>query len=79
MPVFSVYYYKMMKMMLLQKTLELDKSALGICRGIQFINAALGGALYQDISAQHPSAVEHHQSAPYDIPVHKVTGRHLTC
>lgn len=52
--------------------LEQDKSVLGICRGIQFINAALGGTLYQDLPTQYESTIEHHQSAPYNIPVHKV-------
>ena len=50
-----------------------DKPVLGICRGIQFINAALGGTLYQDLPAQHPSEVNHHQSPPYDVPVHDVS------
>ena len=49
-----------------------DKPILGICRGIQFINAILGGTLYQDITKQHPSSIEHHQVPPYDIPVHEV-------
>ena len=48
------------------------KPVLGICRGIQFINAALGGTLYQDLPLQHSSDIEHHQSPPYDIPVHEV-------
>lgn len=61
-----------METVILRKSLELDKSVLGICRGIQFINAALGGTLYQDIPTQYPSDIEHHQSAPYDIPIHKV-------
>lgn len=61
-----------MEMALLRLAIQYDKSVLGICRGIQFINAALGGTLYQDIPSQHPSELEHHQSAPYDIPVHKV-------
>lgn len=58
---------------LLKKAMVLDKPLLGICRGIQFINAALGGSLYQDIPSQHPSGVEHHQSPPYDRPSHEVT------
>ena len=58
---------------LLKKAMVLEKSVLGICRGIQFINAALGGSLYQDIPREHPSAVEHHQSPPYDKPSHEVT------
>lgn len=49
-----------------------DKAILGICRGIQFINAMLGGTLYQDISTQKPSDIEHHQLPPYDNPIHKV-------
>ena len=61
-----------MERLLLKKAMLLDKPVLGICRGIQFINAALGGSLYQDIPSQHPSAVEHHQSPPYDKPSHEV-------
>ena len=62
-----------MESIVLKLALEADKSILGICRGIQFINAALGGTLYQDIPLQHPSGVDHHQKAPYDIPAHIVT------
>ena len=57
----------------LREAIADDKPVLGICRGIQFINAALGGTLYQDIPVQHPSETEHHQTAPYDIPSHTVT------
>ncbi|MCM1252846.1 MAG: gamma-glutamyl-gamma-aminobutyrate hydrolase family protein [Clostridium sp.] len=49
-----------------------DKAVLGICRGIQFINAALGGNLYQDIPLQHPSKIEHHMPPPYDEVCHTV-------
>ena len=62
----------MMERIVLEKALKADKPILGICRGIQFINAALGGTLYQDIPSQHPSETEHRQKAPYDIPVHNV-------
>lgn len=62
-----------MESIVLKHALEADKSILGICRGIQFINAALGGTLYQDIKLQHPSGIEHHQQAPYDVPAHEVT------
>lgn len=50
-----------------------DKPVLGICRGIQFINAKLGGTLYQDLPSQHPSKIGHHQNPPYDVPVHTVS------
>jgi putative glutamine amidotransferase len=35
---------------------------LGICRGIQLLNIALGGTLYQDIPAEIPGALDHYAS-----------------
>ncbi|NPA92794.1 MAG: gamma-glutamyl-gamma-aminobutyrate hydrolase family protein [Chloroflexi bacterium] len=32
---------------------------LGICRGIQVINVALGGSLYEDLPSQYPNALAH--------------------
>lgn len=61
-----------MESILLRKVLEIDKPVLGICRGIQFLNAALGGSLYQDLPYQHPSDVIHHQAPPYSVPAHTV-------
>ena len=61
-----------MERLVLEFALKGHKSILGICRGIQFLNVALGGTLYQDLPTQHLSETEHHQSAPYDIPIHKV-------
>ena len=57
---------------ILEEALGANKPLLGICRGIQFINAKLGGTLYQDIPTQHPSGVAHNQRPPYDVPVHDV-------
>ena len=34
---------------------------LGICRGIQLLNVALGGTLYQDLSSQMPGCLGHRQ------------------
>ena len=41
-----------------------DKPILAICRGIQVLNAALGGSLYQDIASQCPGSHQHTQKAP---------------
>lgn len=61
-----------MELALLDCALALDKPVLGICRGIQFLNAALGGTLYQDIPAQLSTELEHRQTPPYDRPIHTV-------
>ena len=61
-----------MEQMLLKNAMQLDKPILGICRGIQFINVALGGTLWQDIPSQFSSNVNHCQKPPYDKPVHDV-------
>lgn len=61
-----------METIVLRKAMEADKPILGICRGLQFINAALGGTLYQDLPLQHPSGVNHHGKKPYDAPDHEV-------
>lgn len=61
-----------MESYILKKTIQINKPVLGICRGIQFINAALGGTLYQNLPTQFETETEHHQNPPYDVPVHKV-------
>jgi len=47
---------------------------LGICRGIQVINVALGGKLYTDIRDQHPGALRHDMAPgfPRDLIAHPV-------
>ena len=74
-PVENVCSCKMrddMEQIVLKKAIETDKPVLGICRGIQFINAALGGTLYQDLPTQYLTETDHHQQPPYDVPVHSV-------
>ncbi|MBR0381430.1 MAG: gamma-glutamyl-gamma-aminobutyrate hydrolase family protein [Eubacterium sp.] len=62
-----------MEKVILKEAIKTDKPLLGICRGIQFINAVLGGTLYQDLPGQRPSDIDHHQQPPYDRPVHRVS------
>ena len=62
-----------MEFALLEKAMECNKPILGICRGLQVINVALGGTLYQDIPSQYISKTNHHMKAPYDREQHKVT------
>lgn len=45
---------------------------LGICRGLQIMNVALGGDLYQDIPSQAESAVGHAQKTLREGPWHEV-------
>ncbi len=45
---------------------------LAICRGIQLLNVALGGSLYQDISRQVPGAINHQQNADKGTTTHLV-------
>lgn len=61
-----------MEAALLPMAIAADVPVLGICRGIQVINALLGGTLWQDLPMQMPFIVEHHGHAPYDVPVHAV-------
>jgi putative glutamine amidotransferase len=35
------------------------KPVLGVCRGMQLINVAAGGTLYQDLAEQMPGAIKH--------------------
>ena len=51
---------------LMKNVLELDKPILGVCRGSQTLNIALGGDMYQDIYSQKNSRelLQHQQKAP---------------
>jgi putative glutamine amidotransferase len=48
---------------------------LGICRGMQLMNVALGGTLYEDVLAQHPGGIKHQYwpDMPRDRLSHEVT------
>jgi len=46
------------------------KPVFGICRGLQLINVAFGGTLYQDIPTQRPQALTHRDAVAYDLNFH---------
>ena len=54
---------------------EQAKPMLGICRGIQVFNAALGGSLYLDVPSQRPGPVRHNTASelPHDHLAHRVS------
>ncbi|MGL5980504.1 MAG: membrane dipeptidase [Phocaeicola sp.] len=56
---------------LLKLATDFNVPTLGICRGLQLINVAFNGTLYQDIPSQHPSETNHCQKGI--IPTHTVT------
>lgn len=51
---------------------EVGKPVLGVCRGLQLINVAFGGTLYQDVATQHPGALVHRDFELYDRNLHEV-------
>ncbi len=52
--------------------MEHNVPLLGICRGIQLINAGLGGTLWQDLRSQTGTKIMHRQPPPRDVPAHDV-------
>ncbi|HEX9012482.1 MAG TPA: gamma-glutamyl-gamma-aminobutyrate hydrolase family protein [Anaerolineaceae bacterium] len=59
---------------LARRAADAKKPFLGICRGIQVINVALGGNLYTDIADQVPNALKHDtDGAVRDYRAHPVT------
>lgn len=60
---------------LVKKLISNNKPILGICRGIQVINIAAGGDIYQDLKNELKSDIPimHSQKAPKWHPIHKIT------
>lgn len=51
---------------------EQNKPILGICRGLQLLNVAFGGTIFQDLSYYDGLELKHVQTTPYDAKVHSV-------
>ena len=56
----------------LRIAIDQKKPILGICRGIQMINIALGGTLYQDIPSQYQTEIPHSQTTGLHAYSHSV-------
>jgi putative glutamine amidotransferase len=53
-----------MEFAVLEGALEREMPILAICRGMQLVNVAFGGTLYQDLPAQRAGDLVHEQTAP---------------
>lgn len=63
------------ELQLLQWAIEDDLPLLAVCRGVQILNVAAGGSLYQDIPSQLETKIEHDYGQyfkPRDHLVHDV-------
>lgn len=74
-----------MEFAVLGEVLAAGKPILGICRGAQLLNVALGGTLYQDLPSERPSDIAHRQTEDKfefshdiivlpDTPLHTLVG-----
>jgi putative glutamine amidotransferase len=58
---------------LIQNMLQRNKPMLGICRGCQILNVAVGGDMFQDLETQFPAQLlQHTQNAPRSHRSHYV-------
>lgn len=62
-----------MEIALIEQFMEQNKPILGICRGCQILNIALGGDMYQDLAAQKQTLLQHAQRAPRYHASHTIT------
>lgn len=66
-----------MELEALRVALERGLPVLAICRGMQVLNVAMGGSLYQDLPTQCPSPINHAQTndgtTPRDAVTHDAT------
>jgi putative glutamine amidotransferase len=57
---------------LLREARARDLPVLAICRGIQVVNVALGGTLWQDLPSERPGAVAHDVTGDRTARTHRI-------
>ena len=66
------HYRDELELGIFSKVFAAQKPIMAICRGIQLVNVALGGTLYQDIPTEVQTTVLHRQTQPKTQPSHAV-------
>ena len=66
------YYRDELEFKVLEKIIGTPKPIIAICRGIQLVNVALGGTLYQDIPSEISTGILHRQTEDKFAPSHDV-------
>lgn len=62
-----------MELPLAKRLLDLSIPTFAICRGIQVVNVAAGGSLFQDVSMAAECPLKHSQKTTDERPTHSVT------
>jgi putative glutamine amidotransferase len=65
-------YRDYIELEIFKRAFDEKKPIMGICRGIQLINVALGGTLYQNIPTQISTDIPHRQTEAKNQPSHSV-------
>ena len=61
-----------MELGIFPRVMASQKPIMAICRGIQLVNVAMGGTLYQDIPTEFQTDLPHRQIQPKNQPSHEV-------
>ena len=69
----TLYQKDLFEIALIKAALAANKPIFGICRGIQIMNVAMGGTLYQDLESQYPDLkIQHPQATLGQFATHHV-------
>jgi putative glutamine amidotransferase len=61
-----------MELEVTRQALAAERPILGVCRGAQVLNVALGGTLVQDVLSQVPGALKHYSEGLETVLLHSV-------